>query len=92
MTKEQFILGTPFRVKGIHTNFGDSTYYYQGRAISKQIRSSLNEKVISDIYHLNVTEVGEDQFNGFVFVLDKKVEVEYKFEDLVEFKTEEELV
>lgn len=94
MTKEQFISGTPFRVKGIYTykgihNYkGNSTYYYENGTIAKQIRSSIDEKVINDSYHLNVLETSNEGFTGFVYVMDKKVEVSYWFEDLIPFESE----
>ncbi len=86
MTKDQFISGTIFRVEGIHNKFGSHTFYYRGGVISKQIRSSVDEGVLTDDYHLNVSEIGDEGFKGFVFVMDKEVKVSYKFKDLVEFK------
>jgi hypothetical protein len=88
MTKKQFLAGTPFRVKGIHNYKGSSTYYYGNEIIAKQIRSSIDEKVITDSYHLTVSEISKGGFTGFVYVMDKKVEVSYWFEDLVPFISE----
>jgi len=85
MTKEQFLDGTPFRVKGIHNSKGSSTYYFDKGTISKQIRSNVDERVLTDNYHLNVSEMSEEGFTGFVYVMDNKVEVSYWFSDLVEF-------
>jgi hypothetical protein len=86
MTKQEFENGTPFRVKGIHTDKGSSTYYYKDGVISKQIRSNVDERVLTDDYHLNIDEVSNKWFSGFVYVMNKKVIVKYKFEDLVAFE------
>jgi hypothetical protein len=87
MTREQFLNGTPFRVAG-PTYKGDSTFYYNQKDnyMSKQIRSSIDERVVLDDYLCNVIKVGRLGFEGFVHVMKKKVVVKYKFEDLVEFK------
>jgi hypothetical protein len=86
MTKEEFENGIPFRVKGIHNDKGSSTYYFHDGTISKQIRSNIDERTLTDDYHLNVNEVSNKWFSGFVYVMDKKVNVKYKFEDLVVFE------
>jgi hypothetical protein len=87
MTKEQFLSGTPFYI-GEKSYKGDSTFYYGEGVISKQVRSSIDEKVILDDYHCNISKVGRVGFEGFAFIMKKKVVVKYKFEDLVEFKEE----
>ena len=86
MTREQFLNGTPFKVKGL-TYKGAETYYYDD-CIMKQSRSSLNEEVLYRGHHANVIKVGRVGFTAFSFVLNKKVVVRYRFEDLVEFKEE----
>jgi hypothetical protein len=86
MTREQFLNGTPFKVKGV-TYKGAETYYYDD-CIMKQSRSSLNEEVLYRGHHANVIKVGRVGFTAFSFVLNKKVVVRYRFEDLVEFKEE----
>jgi hypothetical protein len=88
MTKEQFISATPFYINAKSYN-GDSTYYYEGGIICKQSRSSIDERVILDSYHCNVTKVGRTGFEGFAFILGKKVVVKLKFAQLQEFKQEE---
>jgi hypothetical protein len=85
MTKEQFLNGTPFRVKGIHNSKGSATFTHEGGVISKQIRSSVDERKITDDYHLNVLEVSDKGFTGFVYVMNKQINISYKFKDLVEF-------
>jgi len=87
MTREQFLNGTTFRV-GFLSYKGAETYSYNAKDnyMSKQVRSSIDEKIILDDYVCNVTKVGRLGFEGFVHVMKKKVVVKYKFEDLVEFK------
>jgi hypothetical protein len=90
MTKEQFLNGTQFYI-GRKSYKGTETYSYNAKDnyMSKQVRSSIDEKVILDDYVCNVTKVGRLGFEGFVHVMKKKVVVKYKFEDLVEFIGEE---
>jgi len=87
MTREQFISGVTFRV-GFLTYKGAETYYYNAKDnyMSRQLRSSIDERVVIDDYVCNVTKVGRLGFEGFVHVMRKKVVVKYKFEDLVEFQ------
>ena len=85
MTRDQFISGTPFYIKR-KAYKGDSTYYFNGvGSISRQSRSSIDERVVIDSYECNVTKVGRVGFSGFTYVLGKKVVVKVRFEDLVEF-------
>jgi len=91
MTKEQFENGTSFKVKG-QTYRGDYTFTYDGVCICRESRSSINEEILYSSYHLNISKIGRTGFVGFTFVMDKKVNVKYKFEDLVAFRVEEELI
>lgn len=86
MTKEQFLKGTPFRI-GKSTYKGSCTYYLNpnGECISRQLRSSIDESVILDDYECNISKIGRVGFVGFNFVMQKKVVVKYRFEDLVEY-------
>ena len=86
MTREQFLLGVSFRVEGV-TYKGAETFYYD-ECIMKETRSSLEERVLYKGHHANVIKVGRVGFTAFTFVLNKKVVVRYRFEDLVEFKEE----
>ena len=87
MTREQFLNGVSFSVGPLRYK-GDSTNYYNAKDnyIGKQTRSSIDEKVVVDDYCCNVVKVGKVWFEGFVYVMRKKVKVKYKFSDLVEFK------
>jgi len=89
MTKEQFLEGTQFYI-GNKSYKGAETYSYNAKDnyMSKQIRSSIDERVIMDDYVCNVTKIGRVGFVCIVFVMKKKVVVKYKFEDLVEFEGE----
>jgi hypothetical protein len=86
MTREQFLNGTPFRV-GFLSYKGAETYYYDD-CIMKQSRSSIDEEVLYKGHHANVLKIGRVGFTAFSFVMNKKVVVKYRFEDLVEFKEE----
>jgi hypothetical protein len=86
MTREQFLNGTPFRV-GFLSYKGAETYYYDD-CIMKQSRSSIDEEVLYKGHHANVLKIGRAGFTAFSFVMNKKVVVKYRFEDLVEFKEE----
>jgi hypothetical protein len=83
MTREQFLSGVSFKVKGPSYK-GAETYYYDD-CIMKQSRSSINEEVVYKGHHANVLKIGRVGFTAFAFVMKKKVVVRYRFEDLVEF-------
>ena len=86
MTKEQFLSGAHFYIGGKKYK-GDSTYNFNGaRSISKQSRSSVDERVVIDDYECNIFKMGRVGFEGFTFVMGKKVVVSYKFKDLVPFE------
>jgi len=91
MTKEQFLNGEHFRLNTESTKPGTSTYKLEKTThgdqsyISKQIRSSIDNRIIDGNHELGITSIGNSGFSGFSFVMDKMVEVEYKFEDLVLF-------
>ena len=87
MTREQFLNGTPFTV-GQFTYKGARTFFYDGTGITGQSRSSLDNRIVFIDYEANVSKVGRLGFKGFTYVMDKKVNLNYKFEDLVEFKEE----
>jgi hypothetical protein len=88
MTKEQFLSGAHFYIGGKKYN-GDSTYNFNGAgSISRQSRSSIDERVVMDDYECNIFKMGRVGFEGFTYVMGKKVMVKVRFSDLVEFKEE----
>ena len=88
MTKEQFLNGTKFYIGGKKYK-GDSTYCFnEAGSISRQSRSSIDERIVLDDYECNVTKTGRVGFEGFTFVMGKRVVVKARFSDLVEFKEE----
>ena len=87
MTKEQFLSGAQFYI-GVKTYKGTCTYSLSQDAscIMKQSRSSVDDRIVLEDYECNVTKLGRLSFTGFTYVMKKKVNVSYKFEDLVEFE------
>lgn len=86
MTKQEFLNGVSFRIKGFSNYKGASTYKYD-ECIMEEMRSSNdNEKVIITKHHCNITKIGRTGFTSFAFVMSKKVVVKYKFEDLIKFE------
>jgi len=87
MTREQFLNGASFRLVG-RTYKGAETYRVEGGSIVSESRSSENERVLTYSYHCNITSIGRVGFKGFTYIFNKKVNVNLRFEDLVEFKEE----
>ena len=85
MTQEQFLSGTPFRVIANINYKGAVTYKYDGECLMKQSRSSKDERMLFEDYHLNVSKVGKTGFEGFTYVMEKMVKVKYKYTELQEF-------
>jgi|LakMenE01Jun11ns_1017448.scaffolds.fasta_scaffold8447873_1 hypothetical protein len=86
MTKEQFLKGVSFKVKGL-TYKGAQTFFYD-ECIMKESRSSVDDEVLFKGHHCNVLKIGRTGFTGFTYVMSKKVVVKYRFEDLVIFEEE----
>lgn len=86
MTREQFLNGTIFTV-GLPTYKGCNTYSYNESAgcMMSQSRSSIDNRVVIDCYECNIPKVTRSGFEGFTYVMKKKVVVRYRFEDLIEF-------
>ena len=85
MTKEQFLSGTPFRVITSNHYKGAVTFKYDGKCLMQQSRSSKDERILFEDYHLNVSKVGNKGFEGFTYVMEKLVKVKYKYTELQEF-------
>jgi hypothetical protein len=88
MTKEQFLDGTSFKVISNLDYKGSSTFRYDGECLMKETRSSIDEHIIYDSYHLNIKKIGRVGFEGFTYVMDKRVNIKYKFTDLISFNPE----
>ena len=87
MTREQFLNGVQFTI-GPVTHKGAPTYSFHPGHIARQTRSSQDGRIVLNDYECNVDRVGRVSFTGFAFVMNKKVVVKYRFEELVEFKEE----
>ena len=85
MTQEQFLSGTPFRVITGIIYKGAVTFKYDGKCLMQQSRSSKDERLLFEDYHLNVSKVGNKGFEGFTYVMEKLVKVKYKYTELQEF-------
>lgn len=88
MTREQFLNGASFKVKGFVNYKGAETYRLDGGSIVRESRSSVDERVITYSHHCNVDTIGKVQFTGFTYVFNKKIKVKYRFEDLERFGEE----
>lgn len=86
MTKEQFLSGVSFKVVSKSDYKGASTFRYDGECILRETRSSIDEKIMYNAYHLNIKKIGRLGFEGFTYVMNKKVNIKHKFEELVEFE------
>ena len=90
MTKQEFLSGMCFTI-GAPTYKGASTYSYQSSdsndgCISKQSRSSLDNRIVLDDYECNILTMGIKSFSGFTYIMGKRVNVKYRFEDLIPFE------
>ncbi len=88
MTREQFLNGTSFTV-GAPMYKGAETFKYDGNCIVRESRSSQTTAILFTGHECNIIKIGKVGFTGFSFVVNKKVNIKYRFEDLVEFKTQE---
>lgn len=88
MTKQEFLNGQSFRVLQSE-RIGASSYKYTKRSnqekgyIEQEIRSESKGTVIASDYHLTITKVTDKQFSGFAIVMDKIIDLQCNFEDLI---------
>jgi hypothetical protein len=85
MTQEQFLNGTSFTV-GAPMYRGTETFKYDGSCIIRESRSSKDQKVLFVSHECNIIKIGKKGFEGFNFVISKRVNIKYRFEDLIEFE------
>ena len=88
MTKEQFLNGTSFKVISNVDYKGASTFRYDGECIMRETRSSIDDQVIYSTYHLNIKKIGRIGFEGFTYVMNKRVSIKHKFTDLISHQPE----
>ena len=87
MTKQEFLSGKVFKLA---KNTGSNTFQY-GPATSKgctgyierNILSSDGERVILTDYEANVSKIGSKTFTVCTYVLDKKVQLKYRYDELI---------
>ena len=87
MTKDQFLAGVSFKVKGL-TYKGAETFRYQEGSIVRESRYIQDEEVLTYNHHCNIDFIGRVGFKGFTFVFNKKININLRFEDLVVFINE----
>ncbi len=85
MTAEQFLNGTSFTV-GAPTYKGAETFKYQNDSIIRESRSSRDQRVLFFSHECNIIKIGRTGFTGFTFIVNKRVNIKYRFEDLVVFE------
>lgn len=85
MTKQEFLSGMCFTI-GAPTYKGAPIFKFDESIITKQTRSSINNKVQLDDYECNILKLGSKAFSGFTYVMGKRVNVKYRFEDLIPFE------
>jgi hypothetical protein len=85
MTKQEFLNGVSFKVKGYGNYKGGNTYKY-AECIVEESRSSIDDKVVLSSYHCNVLKIGSKAFSGFAFIMGKRVNIKYRFEDLIAYE------
>jgi hypothetical protein len=86
MTKQEFLSGKTFKFA---KNTGSNTFQY-GKSeegfsgyIQRNILSSDGKEVILTDYEVNVTKVGSKTFTVYTYILDKKIQLKYRFDELI---------
>ena len=85
MTREQFLNGVSFYLPNELLRDEYTTYKYQEEIILKESRNRKGD-VIFRRYEANVENIKNKFAEAYTFILDKRVAVKLKFEDLVEYK------
>jgi len=88
MTKQEFLSGKVFKFA---KNTGSNTFQYispiEGMtsegSIQRNILSSDGEKVILTDYEVNVSKIGSKTITVYTYVLDKKVQLKYRYDELI---------
>lgn len=82
MTREQFITGAEFEIKGSYFRLDK-----ERRSITKVFRSTDRTRIVMEDYHMNVERIGRVGFEAYTYIMGRKVERKIRFEELVEFKS-----
>lgn len=82
MTREQFVNGTSFFLPNVALRSKD-TYAYKEGIIVQETRD-YEGKVLFTQHEANVAKIGRIGFEAYNYVMDKKVVLKFKFEDLEE--------
>lgn len=87
MTKQEFLSGKTFTFS-LHN--GRNTFQYVSPfggigegSIQRNIISLDEEKVILTDYEANVSKLGSKTFTVYTYVLDKKVQLKYRYDELI---------
>ena len=81
MTREDFIAGVEFEIKGNYFKLDKDQ-----RSITKVFRTSDRSRVVMEDYHMNVEMIGKVRFEAYTYMLGQKVVRKIRFEDLEVFK------
>lgn len=79
MTREDFIAGVEFEIKG---NF----FKKENRTITKVYRSNDRSRVVMEDHHMNLGKIGRVGFEAYTYILGGRVVRKIRFEDLEVFK------
>ena len=85
MTKEQFLNGVSFYLPNEMLRDENTTYKYQEEIILKETRNEKGD-VILRRYEANAENIKTKFAEAYTYILDKRVAVKLRFEDLVEYK------
>ncbi len=81
MTREDFIAGVEFEIKGTFFKLVKDQ-----RSITKVFRTSDRSRVVMEDYHMNVGKIGRVVFEAYTYILGGRVVRKIRFEDLEVFK------
>ena len=87
MTKQEFLSGKVFKFAkntgGNTFQYGESTLVGGDGYIQRNILSSDGERVILTDYEANVSKIGSKTFTVCTYILDKRIQLKYRFDELI---------
>ena len=96
MTKQEFLSGKSFSLNGDYSN--TTTYKYRGAgvelgAIEREYRmyNDIDTILISDSI-MNLEKIGTKKIHLYTFLLGKKIVDKIRFDDMIEYISQKELV